>query len=119
MRKGRARRKHRRAEELWDPEANKWKKFLKCEICGKLWVCNNYPDRKPRLRISERIGKKKVCIWCRGRNGRQIVQWMMIVEATAKKPCEMPGLEEDKNQSNCKCLPCVARRIGTKVPTKR
>jgi hypothetical protein len=107
----RARKKHRRAEELWDPEENKWKKYIRCAVCGRAWVCNNYPDKKPRLSPGERIGKKKVCVWCRSRNGKQIVQWMLIVEAVAKQPCET-------GKPHCKCLPCVARRIGTEVPKR-
>lgn len=112
-RKRRARRKHRKAEALWDPEENKWKRFLRCDVCGRRWVCNNYPDRKPRLTPGEKVGPKKICLWCRGRNGKQIVQWMLIVEKLAKRPCE------GDETSDCKCLPCVARRVGTNVSTRR
>lgn len=109
----RAARKQRQAAALWDEEQNKWKKYAKCSICRRRFVVNNYPDRKVRV-SRHKIGGKIVCPWCADRDGKFVVQLMLIAERTA---C-LPGAHLDDMTMTC----CVAKRVlqaHEELPSRR
>lgn len=99
-----AARKQSRAAARWDPEWNNWHKYIACDLCRRRWVCNNNPQRKPRIYPGQVLAGKKVCLWCLGRHGKFFVQLMLIAERVAKD-------NHAEIDPTCKCTACVAHRI--------
>lgn len=74
--------------------------------------------------LPEYMGKT-MCAWCKTRNGRRLARYTIFIEAVAKKDCmndEHDGeiyfsaggpwsKPEYYCNLDCKCMPCVARRI--------
>jgi len=118
----RAAKKRKRADELWDPDQNKWQRYARCKICRRRFVANNYADRKPRLRHLK-IAGKVMCPWCRHRDGKFVIQLLLIAEKVANHEmsfCHSPP--EERPRDDCKCLACVAGRIlrdHDELPTLR
>lgn len=57
-----ARRRRLRATRSNSTQDRSWMKYIRCEICGESFCCNNYPDRKPRA--FKWLGKI-CCAYCR------------------------------------------------------
>jgi len=113
----RAAKKRKRADELWDPDQNKWQRYARCKICRRRFVANNYADRKPRLRHLK-IAGKVMCPWCRHRDGKFVIQLLLIAEAVAASA----DLHCGQEAATCKCNGHVARRIlrdHDELPTLR
>lgn len=114
----------RRQEKHLDGVDVAWKKWKTCDVCGNHFCVNcGWEDRKPR---TPKYQGFVICPNCdpreydphypflgdqirRTRRGRfcyRVVMMMVVIRILAKRDCER---FEDK--SNCKCLPCTARKI--------
>lgn len=120
----------RRQRRIQDSLDTSWKKYARCKVCRRRFVANNYSDRKVRLRHLK-IGDKLLCPWCYHRDGKFVVQLMLLAEKVAAKPCpnmKVPYSDRLREpylvmmDDTCKCEAHVAKRILRKheeAPTIR
>lgn len=59
----------------------KWQKYARCFACKHLFCCNNYADRKPRVK---RFMGKIYCVNCDNPQGRQFIRMHAVLEVIAK-----------------------------------
>lgn len=107
-RTNKALKRQRKIEERLD---SSWKKYARCTICRRRYVVNNYSDRKVRVN-QDKIAGKIVCIWCRCRDGKFIVQLMLLAEKMAAHEMSFCHSDPaDRPRPDCKCTGCIAGRI--------
>ena len=101
----------RRQRKVAESLDTSWKKYARCKICRRAFVANNYSDRKVRL-SHLKIGGKLTCPWCFHRDGKFVVQLMLIAEKVANVEMSFcHTAAEERPRPDCKCLACVAGRI--------
>lgn len=80
-----AERRQRNIQKRWAPQDTSWQKFARCGVCKKTFCCNNYRDRKTRLKHLEMRGLI-VCVFCRRNPEIEfIVRCVTIVENMTRK----------------------------------
>jgi hypothetical protein len=90
-----------------------------CEVC-----CSQV-----RARFAQEFMGVTYCPWCTNRNAKKRIVELLFVRSVAKQPCERPhvmikvwveaspGFEVEEDWQvdacalDCKCIPCMARRI--------
>lgn len=86
-----------------------WRRYKTCELCGTLFVVNDYEDRRSR---TPRILKRVCCPWCEGRRGRRRMIEHVVFERLADLPClNNRGGDPFEDDPDCKCLRCIANRV--------
>lgn len=105
---GRARRMRRKrrlqpSEMLAEPQH-----WMPCNLCGGLFV---FTGKGPRDHLLVYMGKR-MCWWCKSRDGKKQIQYMVLVEKMAE---QIACLKD--NEENCKCLTCTARRVVARDST--
>jgi hypothetical protein len=117
----RAAKKARKAQENWNPELNQWHKYAKCTLCRRRFVVNNYSDHK--VRVSHlKIAGKIVCPACKFRDGKFVIQLMLIAEKCANNDMSYCNAPSTRPNEGCKCLVCVSMRVlkaHEELPTLR